>query len=207
MTSTTSRPLCMLNTMQEHGARAWVRALAYDELLPRKDNAPNAMATHKYLVMASVANASQEIQRIFGAINRHDSLAVIEDRKYYLVRTPTQVTYQKWQTKLVDYREHALILHPAATIAGVSKAKLCYLVNQTHYDETTGPPPQFFEFLNRMTDLPMRPDWADWLWTMAHQQGWLRQCPGYRITVWRCEPDFDHLALAIQQAIQQHLIR
>ena len=57
-------------------------------------------------------------------------------------------------------------------------------------------------FLNRRIDLPVHPDWKDWLWKRGLQTGEIKPLLGLGLSAWECAPDQEALKEQISKAIR-----
>ena len=79
------------------------------------------------------------------------------------VAAQKSVTYRTLRTRLPNGMVDLAMIHPRLTVAEDNKQGF-YLLT---YDP--GVPTSFFERLNRCLTLPLKPEWAEWLWTAGQQ--------------------------------------
>ncbi len=64
-----------------------------------------------------------------------------------------------------------------------------------------------YRFLNRRLDLPLHPDWADWLWERARRTGEARALESQGLEAYRCVPDAAALATDLTAAVRRGTLR
>lgn len=59
-----------------------------------------------------------------------------------------------------------------------------------------------YRFLNRRLDLPLHPNWADWLWERALCRGEVVALQASGLDAFRCAPDAERLAIDLTAAVR-----
>lgn len=75
------------------------------------------------------------------------------------------VRYKTLKTQLPSQYLDMCLIHPNLTVAQDTLDEGFYLLT---YDD--GIPRGFYERLNRTLDIPLKPEWTDWLWTDGQEQ-------------------------------------
>lgn len=75
------------------------------------------------------------------------------------------VRYKTLKTQLPSQYLDMCLIHPNLTVAQDTPDEGFYLLT---YDD--GIPRGFYERLNRTLDIPLKPEWTDWLWTDGQEQ-------------------------------------
>ena len=60
-----------------------------------------------------------------------------------------------------------------------------------------------YRFLNRRLDLPLHPEWADWLWERARQTQEAVALESHGLQAYRCLPDPDALAADLTASVRR----
>jgi hypothetical protein len=78
-----------------------------------------------------------------------------------------------------------------------------FLILPRQPDEAPG---LHYRFLNRRLDLPLHPDWAQWLWDRARRTGEAVALESHGLHAFRCVPNADALAADLGTAVRQGML-
>lgn len=192
----------------DRNLRIWVNHLAYDDLLPFNEEDQRTPGTGKHLVYVSAAGRDFDLKRMAKSIRDGNELSFRANRAYHCLSTTKHLPFQSWSTPLAGTYLHGLFIHPAATRTYTGRSPVSYLLLPPGQSTLPHDPPAgFFESLNRVTPLPLKPSWEPTLWRLAVQHGWALLCPGYHSHVLRIEPAHGAFTTLLQQAIANKQLR
>lgn len=190
----------------EHHAGGYCDAIAYDHHPALIHQTTPSKRTVPVLIYASLATRDTHADQFAQPRSVRKTHVTLWPQGINL-QLPTQIRYGCWTNPLQGDLTHLLLAHPASIAGSVAPYTVFYLVRPPG-DSTIprDPPSAFYEFLNRTTTIPMKPNWTRFLWTLMCNENWITLCPGYRSHILRCAPDHGVLLTRIQDAIRARML-
>ena len=104
--------------------------------------------------------------------------------------------WQRWLLALPAASAHQLVLVPKLALWTCEEPTFL-LLPQSPEEAARA----HYRRLNRLTDLPLAPNWADWLWSRALQQREAVALASRGVTAYRCRPDLASLTTDVCDGI------
>ena len=126
--------------------------------------------TNQYVYLLGVAGYQSTIKGILANMLKGESLSVeINKETLWVERFSTN--YLMKIKKMPSEYCHGITLIKMGTnqTDGKSPFREFFLINEDPL-KVKGP---FYDYLDRITELPLHPDWTDWLWKLFGEKGWI----------------------------------
>ena len=120
----------------------------------------------------------------------------------YAVRAPESGKWRAKTARLKMSRAWHGIIYPVMAEYEPQEAENNDFLLLTRDGSALGAADKHARFLNRRTDVPIHPSWADWLWARARQTGEAQRLTTPRnFQAWLCSPDETALKNDLSRAV------